>query len=330
MEAVVYNGRGQVTAATVDAPRPDAGEVLVAVRASGTCRDIDALRERFGAGGSPFIPGDEFAGEVIELGDGVDGISVGDRVVVDPNIACGECRSCRNGYRNLCSRLEIYGVTRNGGLAEFAAVRAANVVPIGGLPYDVAALAAPAGCVLNGLSLVAPGGRDTAMIFGAGPIGLLIALALRRHGLPSIAMVDVSEERLERVESFGFRGVPVDSASLAVMRRGADIVIDATGDPAVAGRLVDHAADGGRVLFFGICPPEYRIEISPFELFRRQITLSGARSMNHNLPEAIEAIRAYGADAARIVSHRLPLGEIAAILSGRRLKNSLKIQAAIG
>lgn len=329
MEAVVYNGRGQVTAATVDRPRSDAGEVLLAIRASSTCRDLDVLHDRFGARGIPVIPGHEFAGEVVELGDGVHGISVGDRVVVDPNITCGECRSCRNGKSNLCSRPEVYGVTRNGGFADFAAVRAENVVPIENLPFDIAALAGPVGCVLNGLSLVAPGGRDAALIFGAGPIGLLIALELRRRGLPSIAMVDVSEERLERVESFGFRGVPVNSESLAVMRRGADIVIDATGNPTVAGRLVDHVADGGRVLFFGICPPDARIEVSPFDLFRWQITLAGAHSMNHNLPEALEAIRAYDADVARVVSHRLPLREIAAILSGRSLENSLKIQAVI-
>lgn len=329
MEAVFYNGRGQGCFTAMNPPRPGAGEVLVGVRASSTCRDMDALHDLFGAGRFPVVPGHEFAGEVVELGEGVEGVSIGDRVVVDPNITCGECRSCRNGSRNLCSRLEVYGVTRNGGFAEFSAVRAENVVPIGDLPYDVAALASPVGMVANGLSLIAASSRDVALIFGAGPIGLLIAMGLRKRGLPSVAMVDISEERLELAESFGFRAVASNSDSLAVMRHGADIVIDATGGPEMAGRLLDHAADGGRVLLFGMCPREARIGISPLDLLRRQITVAGAHALNHDIHKALEIIRAHGADVARIVSHKLPLSAIAANLSGRRPSNSLKIQAVI-
>lgn len=329
MEAVVYNGRGQGCSTTMDPPRPGVGEVLIGVRASGTCRDVEALHDLFGAGRLPVVPGHEIAGEVVELGDGVDGISTGERVVVDPNIACGECRSCRNGNRNLCARLEVYGVTRNGGFAEFTAVRVENVVPIGDLPYDVAALAVPVGAVAHGLSLIRPGGRDVALVFGAGPIGLLIAMALKARGLPSVAMVDIAEERLENAEAFGFRAIASNSESLAVMRHSADIVIDATGGPEMAGRLVDLAADGGRVLLFGMCPRKTRIGISPLDLHRRQIALAGANALNHDIPKALEVVRAHGADVARIVSHRLPLSEIAAKLWGHRPSNSLKFQAAI-
>ncbi len=104
-------------------------------------------------------------------------------------------------------------------------------------------------------------------------------------------------------------------------------MVDATGVPAVAAGLIDYAASGGKALFFGVCPSDARIEISPFEVFRRQLTLAGAHSLNHNIPEAIEALRADAARIGRLVSHRLPLDEVAAILGGRAPPGSLKVQA---
>ena len=105
-----------------------------------------------------------------------------------------------------------------------------------------------------------------------------------------------------------------------------DLVTDATGVPAVAGKLTEYIANGGVGLFFCVCPSEARIEISPFELFRRQITLAGSHSLNHNIPQALDGLLAYGNDIAWIVSHRMPLGEIADVFGGNGPKGSLKIQ----
>ncbi len=95
-----------------------------------------------------------------------------------------------------------------------------------------------------------------------------------------------------------------------------DLTVDATGNAQVAAGLIGYTANGGSCLFFGVCAPEAQISIAPFEVFRRQLTLAGTHSLNHNIPEALAAIRAYGPDIARLVSHRLPLAEIAATFSG--------------
>ncbi len=169
--------RDQVVLADLPDPKPAADEVVIAVRASGICHtDIDVLQARYGTAAFPVVPGHEYAGEVVELGSkACPAFLSGDRVVVDPNIECGTCRACRRGMANLCETLGAYGVTHNGGFADFSVVRARNLVhPIGDMPWGMAALAEPMGCVLNGVTAVKSSPSDEALIFGAGPIGLLI------------------------------------------------------------------------------------------------------------------------------------------------------------
>jgi threonine dehydrogenase-like Zn-dependent dehydrogenase len=99
--------------------------------------------------------------------------------------------------------------------------------------------------------------------------------------------------------------------------------------PDVAAGLVDCVANGGKGLFFGVGPADARIEVSPFEIFRRQLTLAGSHSLNHNIPAALAAIAASGPDIARVVSHRMSLEEVSAVLSGKPPRGSLKIQAVM-
>jgi threonine dehydrogenase-like Zn-dependent dehydrogenase len=328
MKAVNYPSAGSVALADLPDPEPGPGEALIAVHASGICHtDIDVLHARYGPGAFPVVPGHEDAGEVIGVGAGVTGVSVGDRVVVDPNISCGTCRACRQGMSNLCETLGAYGVTCNGGFAELSVVRVENLVPIGEMPYEIAALAEPMGCALNGVTAVAPDAGDEALIFGAGPIGLLIGMALKTRNLSQVTFADIDPNRLELAESFGFTSVAVGSAELAAMRHAKDLTVDATGNARVAAELIGYTANGGSCLFFGVCAPDARIEVAPFEIFRRQLTLAGTHSLNHNIPEALSAIRAYGPGIAGLVSHRLSLEEVAETLSGKAPSGSLKIQA---
>ncbi len=329
MQAITFPVAGEVRLTDITAPDAGPGEALIAVRASGLCHtDFDVLHARYGPGAFPLVPGHEYAGEVVAVGPDVGDLSVGDRVAVDPNLSCGTCRSCRRGLGNLCERLGAYGVSTGGGFAELSAVRAGNLMPIGDMPYELAALAEPMGCALNGVSAVDPNPNDAVLIFGAGPMGLLIGLALRARKVTQVTFADVSPDRLELAEGFGFRAVASGSAELESMRREIDLTVDATGKVEVAATLIDYTADGGSCLFFGVCPPAARIDVAPFEIFRRQIRLAGAHSLNHNIAAALGAIRAAGPDVARLVSHRLPLEEVAEVLAGKAPATGLKIQAA--
>jgi len=296
--------------------------------ASGICHtDFEVLKDNYGTGAFPVVPGHEYAGVVAEIGSGVTGVAVGDRVVVDPNLECGNCPACTRNWAHLCENLGAYGVTTHGGFAEFSLVNASAVHPMGDMSFAQAALAEPMGCVLNGVDAVFAPWMEEALIFGAGPMGLLLAIALKEQGIGNIVLADISEDRLELASSFGFSVVASNSAALEAWRHRADLVVDATGVPAVAGRLIDYARNGGTLHFFGVCPSDARIEISPFEIFRRQLKLAGSHSLNHNIPRALEVISNYGAGIDRAVSHKVSLEEIGDILRSKPPEGSLKVQA---
>ncbi len=330
MKAITYQSLGKVQKSDIADPVPAADEVVIRVQASGICHtDIDILYGRYGNSTFPIVPGHEYAGEIISAGDDVSGFSTGDRVVVDPNIHCGECRACKKGLTNLCDKLGAYGVTVHGGFAEYSVVNQSNILPIADLPYDIAALAEPVGCVLNGLDEIETDTVDNALIFGAGPIGMLMALALRTMGTSDITMVDLDETRLELAESFGLAAVAAGSDELKSMEQSVDLAADATGVPMVAEKLVSYTANGGNVLFFGVCPPGETISVSPHEVFRRQIRLAGAHSLNHNIPDALATIDKIGPDIKRLISHRVELEEIAGFLEKTDRKSALKIQSVL-
>ena len=328
MKAITYKSHGNVQAGEIVDPDPSSDEVVIRVHASGICHtDIDILYGRYGNSTFPLVPGHEYAGEIISIGSDVKDLHEGERVVVDPNIHCGDCRACKKGLTNLCDELGAYGVTVHGGFAEYSVVHQDNVFRIGALSYGVAALAEPVGCVLNGLDAFETDAMDSALVFGAGPIGMLLALCLRVKGVTDVTMVDLDASRLVLAESFGLKALAAGSSDLNALEKSADLAAVATGVPKVAEGLINYAANGGNVLVFGVCPPGETIAVSPHDVFRRQIRIAGTHSLNHNIPEAIQAIETIGPDILRLISHRVKLSEIKGILEKSNQSGSLKVQA---
>ncbi|MEP2503739.1 MAG: hypothetical protein ABJH85_03285 [Paracoccaceae bacterium] len=136
----------------------------------------------------------------------------------------------------------------------------------------------------------------------------------------------MAESRLDLASSFGFEPVAVGSAELLKWHHRADLVVEATGVPAVASGITGFMANGGKGLFFGVCPSDAKINVSPFEVFRRQLTLAGSHSLNHSIQRSLEIIDGLGRDIERAVSHSLPQKEISNILSSKPPEDSLKIQ----
>jgi 2-desacetyl-2-hydroxyethyl bacteriochlorophyllide A dehydrogenase len=327
MRAVVFTGKNEVVFTDLPDPKPGPDDVVVEVKASGICHtDYEVLKDNYGTGAFPVVPGHEYAGVIVEIGTDVDKVTVGDHVAVDPNFECGNCRACQRGWAHLCENLSAYGVTTHGGFAERSLVRAKNVHPIGDMSFSRAALAEPMGCVLNGVDAVHARWMDDVLIFGAGPMGLLMGLALRAEGIANVTICDISEDRLELASSFDFDVVASGSASFKKWYRRADLAVEATGIPAVAAGLTGYIANGGKGLFFGVCPSDAQIDIAPFEIFRRQLTLAGSHSLNHNIPRSLEVIAGLDAHADKVVSHRSPLQEISQFLSTSPPSNSLKVQ----
>ncbi len=315
MKAIRFTGKGEAALAELDLGDLPAGHALVKVKAAGLCHtDIDVLHARYGDGAFPVVPGHEYAGEIAALAADVTGFRTGDRVAVDPNLPCGTCPSCRKGLTNLCRDLKAYGVSHDGGFAEYSVVRTDHLHAIGDMPYHIAALAEPLACVLNGLGAAglrhgAPMPKD-ALVIGAGPIGLFLALSLKAEGAENVTVADINESRLAFAAELGLGGIVSGSEALAAKRRSYDFVADATGIASVVEGMIDLVADGGTALIFGVCAPDARISVAPFEIFRRQLKLVGSHSLNRNIPDALDILKRDDGRMAKLVSHRLPLADI--------------------
>ncbi|MCJ8057221.1 zinc-dependent alcohol dehydrogenase family protein [Shinella curvata] len=315
MRAIQFTAKGKARLADLEVGDLPAGHALVKVKASGLCHtDIDVLHARYGDGAFPLVPGHEYAGVVEAIATDVTGLRVGARVAVDPNLPCGSCPSCRKGLTNLCRDLKAYGVSHNGGFAEYSCVRADQLHDIGDLPFPVAALAEPLACVVNGLNsagLRSGAARpQEALVIGAGPIGLLLALSLKAEGVEKVTVADINESRLAFAADLGLGGIVSGSTALAANRQAYDFVADATGIASVVEGMINLVADGGTALLFGVCAPDARISVAPFEIFRRQLKLAGSHSLNRNIPDALAILEKDDGRMARLVSHRLTLDEV--------------------
>ena len=330
MKAVLFPSANEARVGQLSDPEVAPGEVLIRIKASGICHtDIEVMRGNYGTSTYPLVPGHEFAGEIADVGSDVAGLAVGDRVVIDPNLECGNCGACKRGWAHLCDNLGAYGVTTHGGFAEYCAVRADAVHKIGDLGFAKAALAEPMGCVLNGLAPLQGRIIERAAIFGTGPMGLLMGMALKSRGVSEVIMLDRVEDRLEMAEDVGLTTMMADASQLAKLERSCDLAVDATGVPTVVERLPKYTANGGTMLVFGVCPQDAKIAVSPFDLFRRQLTLFGTHSLNHNIPEALHTLGSIGDDVRKVISHQLSLEEIADVMAGNQLPGSMKVQMAV-
>lgn len=251
-----------------------------------------------------------------------------------PNIPCGQCHFCRRLRFNHCLNWQAIGVTRDGGFAERVAVPAKVVYPIGDLPFERAVFIEPLSCVVYGLQRATPALGDRVLIFGAGPIGLLLMQAVRRAGAAQVVVTDLQRERLElaaRLETDAT--ILADENQPAALHEraplGYDMVIDATGVPAVVARCFDYVTPGGKVLLFGVCPEDATIPFSPFDLYRRDISVYGSFALNVTFGPAIELLRGGALQVEPLISHRFPLEQFPQVLEMARTRSEPAIKIVI-
>lgn len=330
MRAIRFPEQNAIEVTELSDPAASPGEVVVQVRASGLCHtDIEVLKGNYGTGAYPLVPGHEYAGVVVEVGPEVESVAIGDRVAIDPNLNCGNCVNCGKGWVHLCDALGAYGVTTNGGFAEFSAVNADAVHSIGDLPFELAALAEPIGCVLNGVDMAYEPHQRHALIFGAGPMGLLLGLVLQARGIGEVTIVEPADARRNLATTLGMSALAPGDIDLHGMAQSIDYVADATGRANVVADALGYVAPGGTFHMFGVCPPSARVELSPFDIFRRQLRIVGSHSLNRNIPESLKIVQELQPELDQLVSHRLSLDEMADVFRDGLPANALKLQVTL-
>jgi 2-desacetyl-2-hydroxyethyl bacteriochlorophyllide A dehydrogenase len=307
MRAVQIEQPNRVRVVDLPIPRPGENDVLVEVTCSGICgTDVHILRGEY-LGDYPVVPGHEFAGLVAEVGDGVTRFQVGDRVAVEPNIACDNCYNCLHNRHNFCSNWQAVGVTRPGGMAQRVLVPEKSVFAIGELPFEHGAFVEPLSCVLHGVERARVRLADRVAILGAGPIGILLLQVVRLQGAARVTMVEKNPARAELAVACGARRC---FSRLDDLEEDAyDVVIDATGVIPVMARAIDFARHGGTVLLFGVPPVGQGMELEPFKIFRKGLTVLSSFTSVRNSYQAVALLREQRVDVSGLISHRLPLDE---------------------
>lgn len=309
---IVRPEQGIVT--SVAEPTPDADDVLIKVRAAGICgTDLHIFKGEYEAE-YPIIPGHEFSGEVVAVGANVTNFKVGDRVTADPNIPCNRCAYCQRNEPNQCKNLRAIGVTRSGAFADYVIAPEANVFGIGDMTYGAAALIEPLACVAWGMMQVNVRPGDTALVFGAGPMGILVAQSLKQAGAVRVVVTDVVPWRLQMAEQLGATHTVISDQQQAAKLKaiapdGYDIVADATGIPAVLESTFQYAAPRGKIWVFGVTPQGSTVKFPSYEVFRRDLKIIGSFAVNRTFPQSIALIQSGAIQVEPLISHRFELAE---------------------
>jgi 2-desacetyl-2-hydroxyethyl bacteriochlorophyllide A dehydrogenase len=244
---------------------------------------------------------------------------------VDPSLYCGYCYYCKRARGNQCENWNAIGVSRSGGAAEFVAAPMANLFKLPAhLPARDAALIEPLSCAVRGFDVLPRRMADNFLIYGSGTMGLMMLELAKRAGAATVSMVDLNPERLETAKRLGCSAA-VTSADELEAPRGWDIVIDCTGAaPAIRDGLA-RVGRGGTFLQFGVSAYDARVEIEPYEIYRREITITGSMAVLHSFDRAGELMAAGVLPPEVFISHRFPLDSYAEALEQFRAGVGRKI-----
>jgi len=333
VKAAYYQARHELDVREAPDPEPGPNEVLVRVAACGICGTDQHIFDGDFYPSYPLIGGHELAGHVIALGpQSVETVvRAGDRVAVDPSLFCGSCFFCQRAQGNHCLNWNAIGVTRDGGFAEYVVAPTANVYPIGEMPYEIAAFIEPISCVVYGLQrLRIPVGAN-ALVYGVGPIGLLMLQLVAHGGASTIAVVDLKEDKLSLACSLGAHealtaGPATDDALRAISPLGFDVVIDCTGVPSVVEHMFTHVRKNGKLLFFGVAPPDARIAVSPFDVYQKDLEILGSFALRYTFHDAFALLESGVIDVRPLLTDRFPIERFPEALELAGSGEALKVQ----
>jgi L-gulonate 5-dehydrogenase len=297
MRAVILDSPRSLRVGDWSMPRPGAGEVLIKVEAAGVCvGDLLLFQGRNPYAKYPQICCHEVCGVVSDIGKGVTGVALGDRVVVEPFVGCGTCFACKVGRTNCCDSLNIIGVNRPGGFAEFVTAPASHVhaVPAGLSPLQ-ASLAEPVAIGVHACRRGQVQTGDLVLVMGCGPIGFAaIEVALARGA--TVIATDLMPERLEAAAQVGAETMLADEhLKRRLLDRtsgqGVPVIMEATGSPAVMSQALDLLSHAGRLVILGLVKDGLPVSFNGLDLTRKEPTIVGSRASKDAFPEALSLIK---------------------------------------
>jgi len=320
MKALLLSEYRQLQIAELPDPRPSPGEVLIRIAACGICgSDVHGYDGSSGRRIPPIVMGHEAAGIVAALGPGVSQFAQGERVTFDSTVYCGACAPCLRGEINLCDNRQVLGVScgdyrRSGAFAEYIAVPSRIVYRLpDNLSFTEAAMLEALAVAVHAVSLAKIPQNGTALVVGAGMIGILCAQVLRASGCSRVFVTDVDASRLKLAESLGATVVLSDgknaAAHIAQLTNGigVDLAIEAVGVTETVTAAIESVRKGGTVVLVGNISPEITIPLQ--KVVTRQIRLQGSCASAGEYARAMELIAAGAVQVKPLISAIAPLAD---------------------
>ena len=319
MKALLLTSYSHLEVADVPTPIPAPDEVLIRVAACGICgSDVHGYDGSSGRRIPPIVMGHEAAGIVAAVGPAVSRFAEGDRVTFDSTVFCGACDFCLRGEINLCDNRKVLGVScgdyrRAGAFAEFVTVPERIVYRLpGNLTFPEAAMLEAVSVALHAVALSQVTSGQTALVVGAGMIGLLTLQALRVAGCSNVYIADVDASRLKLASSLGATEVLLATGAELTKQildltkgRGADLALEAVGISATIHAAIDCVRKGGAVTLIGNVSPEVTLPLQ--KVVARQIRLQGSCASAGEYPQAIELVSSGRIQIKPLISAVAPL-----------------------
>ncbi|GKV65854.1 MULTISPECIES: zinc-binding dehydrogenase [unclassified Sporosarcina] len=332
MLAAVFEDIGKLSLQNKNIPEIESdNQVKVKVEAASICgSDIHILSEPpTHPATTGIIQGHEFIGEIVEIGKNVRNVAVGDRVVIDPTVVCGDCFYCKLGKQNLCENFSTIGIFENGGWAPYSVIPSQNVHRISKeVPAEVAVLAEPLSCVINGSEKLQMSPGDSVVILGAGPMGQLFTQVQKSTGAGKVIVVDLSDYRLNYAKESGATHTinpneqSVEELVHEITQIGADIVIDCVG--VLFDQALDLVRKGGKILLVGM-NENARPPIKQFKITQEEITVYGTIIQNNHFPKVIKILESGMLKLDHLITHQTNLGNIHEAIDIMRTGEAIKI-----
>lgn len=301
-------------------PKPGEGEVTLDVKACCVCgTDIHLLDGEFRGSVYPLIPGHEFSGTVREIGPKVTHVKPGDRVAVEPLISCGFCYFCKTGKNNQCLHGQVIGhsaskeMKLDGGFSEKVVVPAKNLISLSDrVSFEAGSFIANLGTIVYAIrrAQLQPGMK--VLVFGTGANGLILAQLSKKTGASTVVVTGRTKSRLEVALKMGIDAtVLADDSQENELKKiapfGFDIVFEATGSSQIVERTFKFVKNGGKIVLYGIVPPEQNSVINPFDICRKDLEIIGSFSSINTCIIAHELLSSGVIQVEHLISHRFSL-----------------------
>jgi len=320
MKALLLSSYKNLELADLPAPSPAPDEVLIRVAACGICgSDVHGYDGSSGRRIPPIVMGHEAAGVIAAVGTAVKTFASGDRVTFDSTVYCGECPNCHRGNVNLCDRRQVLGVScgdyrRAGAFAEFVAVPARILYRLpDNFPFAEAAMLEAVAVAIHGVNLAQLAPDSTALVVGAGTIGILTLQALRAAGCSKVFVTDVDTQRLALAKKLGATEILLSDDSLLarILERtsneGVDVALECVGRNETVAASIDATRKGGTVVLVGNIAPNVNLPLQ--KVVTRQIRLQGSCASAGEYPQAIEWMASGKIQVKPLITAIAPLEE---------------------